>query len=666
MSIFGSDGKLHRVTGVYPRGVLPTYRVRFTDGSFLDCDGDHLWTFEMRRKNGKPYETINTRKLLNEKLREGNGKGGHRKFYVPLVKPIEYAVESKLRIDPYTLGVILGDGGILVKNMVMLTLHDKDREILDHLSLPDDVRVVRNDSVDRCPSYNMAGSHLTLYPLIEKYGLGEASSKTKFIPEPYLRSSVQDRLSLLQGLMDTDGTVNGHYARFSTTSKRLCNGVKDLVQSLGGTCSVSKRITSCQTVKDRKSYRLGICLPVGMNCFRLKRKRDRLIQKWGPRRAVDSVERIKDREIVCISVDSNDSLYVTKDHIVTHNTVVSLGVWTRISRKAIVIVNKGFLLKQWVRRIKGRRNKAGELIQPGFAPNARVGIIRGKKCEYGDDYDISIAMIHSLSEHVDELPEEFWRSFGLVITDEVHRIGAPTWGNIVPRFYSAYRLGVTATPRRKDGAEKVFFWHIGEILHVSKVKRVTPRLRRIFTGLVFRSARSWDPNQASRESQIRKLAPNQERNALIIRELLIASKKGRKIIVLSERRRQLELLNEMFKKAAPTKMVKGKEIPVTSAFYVGGMKEEELDESELADVLWSTYQMTAEALDIPALDTAFLASPVSDPEQSVGRIMREYGDKEPPIISDFIDAGVPEFARMWNKRKEFYIREGMYVPKDGE
>lgn len=351
-------------------------------------------------------------------------------------------------------------------------------------------------------------------------------------------------------------------------------------------------------------------------------------------------------------------------------TVVSLGIWTKLNCSAIVIVNKSFLLRQWIKRIKGSQNKAGEIIRPGFVPGARVGIVQGSKLEYGEDYDITIAMIHTLSHRVDTLPSDFWSAFGLVITDEVHRIGAPTWGQVVPRFTAKYRLGVTATPRRKDRAENVFFWHIGEILHVSVVKRIVPRLRRIFTNLAFKSTRSWDANRASKESLIRKLVVDKERNDLITNELRYAAEKGRKIIVLSERRIHLEILEEKFKKINPIKtMIKeGREVsmPVTMAYYVGGMKEEELDISESADVIWSTYQMASEALDIPSLDTAFLVSPWSDVEQSVGRIMREFEDKEPPVISDFIDGGVPEFAKLWNKRKEFYVREGMYRPKDGD
>lgn len=347
-------------------------------------------------------------------------------------------------------------------------------------------------------------------------------------------------------------------------------------------------------------------------------------------------------------------------------TVMSLNLFTRIGRSTIVIVNKSFLLKQWMKRIKGTKDKEGKIIKPGYVPDAKVGIIQASKLEYGPNYDISIAMIHTLSEHVDDLPSDFWSSFGLVITDEVHRIGAPTWGCVVPKFNASYRLGVTATPRRKDRAESVFFWHIGEIIHVSKTKRVTPRLRRVFTRFVLRSSRSYNPELASPESQVRRLVADKDRNELIVSELLMAAKRGRKIIVLSERRKHLETLDEMFMEHKPTKKVDGKEVPITSAYYVGGMKDEDLDESEMADVIWSTYKMAAEALDIEALDTAFFVSPVSDPEQAAGRIMRVYADKEPPVITDFIDAGVPEFARRWNSRKEFYVKEGMYVPKDGE
>jgi superfamily II DNA or RNA helicase len=333
-------------------------------------------------------------------------------------------------------------------------------------------------------------------------------------------------------------------------------------------------------------------------------------------------------------------------------TVMALNTWTRMGCNALVVVHKSYLLNQWIKRIRGVQGEDGRVVREGFAPSARIGVIRSGRCEFGPDFDITIATIQSLRKRGDTYPKKMWESFGLLISDEVHRVAAPTWSGIVPRFTAAYRLGLSATPRRKDNAQDVFFYHIGEVIYVSKVKQVIPRLRRVYTNFTLKRLQTFDPNRASKEVQLRFLCANKERNALIIEELLKAVDAGRKVVVLSERRKHLDTLDEMFSRVKPKK--------ISTGFYVGGMKQVDLDKSELADVVWGTYQMLSEGLDIPSLDTAFFATPMSDVEQAAGRVMREYDDKKKPVITDFIDDGVRSLSKMWNTRRSFYVKEGIY------
>ncbi len=649
MRVYGADGKLHNIVGVYPQGKVPLYRMTFTDGTFVDCGEPHLWTVQRRRENGKPWVTLKTGEMIREGLRDRHG----RKFFLPLVKPIEYPKGEELKIDPYTLGVMLGDGCVSVEGRVTITVPDIDVSNIERLVLPEDVTIRKciDKRGKRCPYYALNGAKKTLYPLLSNYGLGGVSSHTKFIPGAYMRASVADRLALLQGLMDTDGTVNAGTTRFSTVSEKMANGVKEIVCSLGGTCRLSERYTRYTTEDGGKSklfhsYRLGVKLPADMDCFQLPRKLEMVNKKRQrePYRAIDLIERVEDREATCIAVDAKDHLYVTKDFILTHNTVMGLGLWTAMKRTAVVTVGQKFLVDQWKKRIEQ------------FVPGARVGIIQQNKCQFGDDYDISIAMMQSLVARKDSYPEELWDAFGLVISDETHRVGAKSWANVVPMFNARYRLGLTATPRRKDGCDKVFFWHIGKILYKSKTKRMTPKVRRIFTGFEFYVNGNFDPNEHSKELQMKFLCANYGRNKLIVDELNKAVRAGRKVIVLSERRKHLEKLRALFGEVKPEHC--------TVDFYVGGRKQSELDIAEKASVLFCTYQMTKEALDIPALDTAFLTTPYSDVEQAVGRIMREHDDKKDPVVVDFIDSKVNRFKRLWNARLRFYRKEKMFVKED--
>lgn len=325
-------------------------------------------------------------------------------------------------------------------------------------------------------------------------------------------------------------------------------------------------------------------------------------------------------------------------------TVLGIAAWLDMKTTAIVIVQREYLVNQWIKRIQD------------FAPEARVGRIQGDKCEFGEDYDITIATIQSLVSRVYDYPEELWGAFGLVIADECHRVSAPTWAGIVPRFKGFFRIGLSATPRRSDGADNVFFWHIGPVIYKSNVKRVTPRLRRVYTNFNLVQTPSFNPNLASKQIQLRFLCANVERNKKIVDELLKAVKVGRKVLLLSERRKHLETLRTMFGGVKPDNCLVD--------FYVGGRAQSELDIAEKADVVLATYQMAREALDIPDLDTLFLTTPVVDIEQPVGRIMREHPEKKEPIVTDFIDPSVGRFVKLWNARRRFYVQQGMY--QEGE
>lgn len=324
-------------------------------------------------------------------------------------------------------------------------------------------------------------------------------------------------------------------------------------------------------------------------------------------------------------------------------TVFGLAVWTALKVPAVVTVQKQFLVEQWVQRIKE------------FVPDARVGIIQRDKCEFGEDFDISVAMLQSLSKRINEYPEELWSAFGLHMPDEVHRVAAPTWAAVCPLFRTSYTMGLSATPNRADGAEDVFLLHIGGIVYRSHEKRVVPRLRRIFTPFKPVKTRTFDLEKVSKEIQLRHICKSPERNRLIVSEISKAVDAGRKVMVLSERRKHLEILREKFDAVKP--------VGVVTDFYIGGMKQEELDEAEKADVLFCTYQMAKEALDIPSLDTVMLTTPIRDVEQAVGRIMREYGGKKNPIITDFIDEHVSRMAKLWNARRSFYVKNGMWEDK---
>jgi superfamily II DNA or RNA helicase len=351
-------------------------------------------------------------------------------------------------------------------------------------------------------------------------------------------------------------------------------------------------------------------------------------------------ELIGDQNIALAAFDRRTYGGVIKARPGWGKTVVGIACWINTGCNAVVVVDKEFLKDQWIKRIET------------FAPDARIGIVQGDKCEFGEDVDVSVAMLQSLISRREKYPKELWGAFGMAIFDEVHRIGAPGWMPIASIFKARKRLGLSATPNRRDGMDNVLFWNFGTICHTSKVRAVVPSLRRIFTTFEFKKNRNFDYNTASKEIQLRLLCANPARNALIVEETVKAGKAGRKVMVMSSRRKHLERLAALFEKKKPE--------GCTFDFYVGQRKREELEKAEKATVIFCTYQMAKEALDIPALDTLMLTTPMADVEQATGRIMRKYEGKKKPIVTDFIDPKVERFWGLWQARLRFYRREGIY------
>lgn len=220
-------------------------------------------------------------------------------------------------------------------------------------------------------------------------------------------------------------------------------------------------------------------------------------------------------------------------------TATSLEFARRVGRRTLVIVHKEFFLKQWKRRIKF------------FMPDAKVGIIRQNKCEF-EDCDFVIAMLQSLVRDKDskKYPQRIYdHEFGMVINDECHRIAASSWSSVLPRFNAAWRLGLTATPRRKDGAQDVFFNHISDITYSAKTKAQVPGLRVLKTHSYLRPIRRGNycvSVDALNSAQIlTQLGNDQFRAKDIVDQLVLAVQNGRKIMVVSERLSHLKLMSDM-------------------------------------------------------------------------------------------------------------------------
>lgn len=322
-TVCAEDGTTTVVCGVFPQGLRDIYRVTFADGDFVDCDREHLWTVKAQQRQHE--ETVPLHRFMKDLWENyGGGKRG-AKWSVQLPQPCVYEEIHPLKLDPYLMGLLLGDGSITQGSPGFSTL---DTEILNDLPalLP--------------PAHVVTGTYkyyyLTSKPgqpnyitdSLRHYNLWGCNSHSKFIPSDYRFASIENRWSLLQGLMDTGGTISkrGHCS-FTTTSSRLALDIKHIVTSLGGICTVRSRITTCQK-KIFKSFRCHIRITDESKLFRLTRKKERVRQRIKPpiRRRIVGVEYIGLEQATCIKVESNTGLFLTDNHVVTHNTVTALQI----------------------------------------------------------------------------------------------------------------------------------------------------------------------------------------------------------------------------------------------------------------------------------------------------------------------------------------------------
>jgi len=318
-------------------------------------------------------------------------------------------------------------------------------------------------------------------------------------------------------------------------------------------------------------------------------------------------------------------------------TVWACALVAQLQMPTLIVLHKEFLADQWEERIKQ------------FLPNARIGRAQQDTLDFAGKH-IVIGMVHTLAAR------DFSKSFiewpGLVITDELHRIGAPTWAPVPPKFPARLRLGLTATPRRKDGADNVFWYHIGPILFDASEKRMQPKIRRVYTDFRVVRTNRFNPALAPRSLLVRFLVSSKPRNRAIVDQLLLAIGAGRKILVLSERLKHLDAIQQTTHDVCR----EANQRPPSFGKYVGGRSKKQLAEAAEAQVVLATSQYAQEGLDIPALDTLFLTTPLSDVEQATGRILRPCPGKKDPIVVDFRDDHVPMFKKMADYREATYVK----------
>ena len=336
--VIGSNGLPTPVLGIYPQGRKEVFRVRAQDGASTLCCGEHLWHVftASDRRRGKPGRVLETREMIG-RLRTAH----QRRYELPLLSAPAKLPHRDVPLDPYALGLLLGDG--CLTGTTTPTFATADRELAVALEERlDGIELKSKGGVDYVLRHTEGhrGGVIVANPVMKvlrELDLAGTRSATKFIPDLYLQNSSAVRVGVLQGLLDSDGgpvQQRGRSCRiqYTTCSERLSQDVMFLVRSLGGVAYVRRRKAEGRApgraqgrpVHHRSdAFVMDVRLPPTIQPFRLQRKRDLYERDGGsrPMRFIDAIEPAGEAETVCIQVAAEDSLYVTEDFLVTHNTL---------------------------------------------------------------------------------------------------------------------------------------------------------------------------------------------------------------------------------------------------------------------------------------------------------------------------------------------------------
>lgn len=344
--ICGTNNSIQEVVGVYPKGEKEICKITFTDGKVVECCEDHLWPITTAYGKKK---ILSTKQLLDTNFK--------RSIFIENTS-VEFADNSEdLKIDPYLMGLLIGDGCLLDNGSVELSIGAKDVDIISNISIPEELEMTykhypeKNYYRVKFKGKNRHGE--SIRNLLESYGLRNIRSSAKFIPLEYAQSTLENRLKLLKGLTDSDGYINNRgLLEYSTISYDLALDVQKLLRSLGKQCNIRKKdritangysTTTLYVVQERKGFKYGS--------------------------KIDSISRTGEyTQMQCIKVSNPDHLYITDDYVVTHNTTTATVIAQKLVNEAERAIQNGHNPRELSTTIQAGCNTVVEFIKKYAAP----------------------------------------------------------------------------------------------------------------------------------------------------------------------------------------------------------------------------------------------------------------------------------------------------------
>lgn len=342
-------------------------------------------------------------------------------------------------------------------------------------------------------------------------------------------------------------------------------------------------------------------------------------------------------------------------------TFISTEIAGRMGRRFCVITTKEDILYQWVKAIQLTLNLTED----------EIGIWRGDSTPK-PHHKAVVALVQSVSKGPERYGIKAYEGFGLILCDEVHRMGADSFSQTMWHFPSKLRMGLSATPRRKDGKDQVFRWHIGPVMVEAKMEVLVPKVLLHSTPWKIPRTNTGQqiPHDFGQISTLMKpMCRNPQRNQLILNYLVSTWEKGRHTIAFSDNLEHLEIISDLLLQANVPEEAIGWYVGFPNDHYgipkgTKGRKELEREVREkhsIRPIVLATYAMASEATNLPWLDTCILMTPKADVVQIVGRIRREYEDKKPPVVVDLVDRDSRVLASYSLARVKWYRSLGAQV-----
>ena len=422
------DGTPTKVNGVYPLGLRDSYKITFGDGRATVVTDDHLWKCFYTNTTAKRQWDVRSTSQMKTILGYANNR-----LYIPLVIP-EDGPTKDFPLDPYLLGYLIGNGSISKHSIGFDTIDSFVVEEFNRLLPKDSTTIFRRRTHWSIKSKSKCTRSSVVNTLSDLKLLG-CRSWEKFIPEEYLHGSREQRESLMQGLMDSDGYIDTKSTcSYTSVSKKLADGVVYLVRSLGGMAHITEK-RKYYTYKGKKllgrlAYQVNIRPKEPSKLVRTPRKacraNDDTQYTKGLKLKVTSIEPDGKAEMQCISIDHPDKLYVTDDFIVTHNTAAFIKSAADLGVRTLIRV--GGMVEQWAAAIKEYTKCTDDdiYIVQGMASVDKL--LRGIDKKFKPKF--IVASLRTLQGYAED--KENWSKFpdfddflnickiGLVCIDEAH------------------------------------------------------------------------------------------------------------------------------------------------------------------------------------------------------------------------------------------------------